>query len=87
MQILKLVLPLCGLLMAGQALAHKASHTLTEAAPGTRLTPAQTDTNPAALLGGMGGHGMQGLSVLPASTSPEATPKSTLPVTRINRRH
>lgn len=87
MQILKLALPLFGLLVAGQALAHKASHSLIDATPTTRLNPAQTDTNPAALLGAMGGHGMQGLSVQPAPIPQEATPKSTQPVTRINRHH
>lgn len=87
MQILKLALPLAGLLMATQALAHKASHaTATPAAP-LRLAPAQTDTNPAALLNGIGGRNAPGAMEAPALTPPEPSIKSSTTGARNNRLH
>lgn len=87
MQITKSPVVLACLLMAGQTLAHKAPRYPVGAVPTAQLTPAQTDSNPTALLAGVGGHGMQGLSTLPASTSQEAPSKISQPVIRINRRH
>jgi hypothetical protein len=87
MQVIKLSVVLGGLLMAGQTLAHKAPHASISTVNAAQLTPAQTDTNPTALLAGVGGHGMQGLPTLPAATSQEAPPKTLQPVFRINRRH
>jgi hypothetical protein len=83
----KLALSLGGLLMAGQALAHKAPHTMTNALTSARTTPAQTDTNPTALLDGMSGHGMHELPLLPTTASQEAPSKTIQPTIRINRRH
>ena len=87
MQILKLVLPLSAMLMAGQALAHKTSHALPPAAGAARLAPMQTDTNPAALLGSIGGHGDQNTTATPGFVAQEPTAKGTAAVSRINRIH
>ncbi|NUO73983.1 MAG: hypothetical protein HOQ10_14900 [Frateuria sp.] len=87
MQILKLALPLAGMLMAGQALAHKVSRTMVTSAAAVRLAPAQTDTNPAALLDGIAGRSAPGITMTPALT-PRAMPtKSTETSTRITRHH
>ena len=47
---LKLVLPLAGLLIAGQALAHKAPHVTTGAPAPARLALVQAGASPAALI-------------------------------------
>jgi len=87
MHILKLVLPLAGLLMAGQALAHKGSHTIATAASPTRPATGQIDTNPTALLDEMSGRSVQGTSALPGMAPVPAPVKSNVISTRINRRH
>lgn len=87
MHILKLVLPLAGLLMAGQALAHKAWQATPSAGSPSRLAPAQTDTNPAALLEGMSGRGVQATSALPGTASSQPSAKNTVVSLLINRRH
>jgi hypothetical protein len=87
MHIVKLALSLGGLLIAGQALAHKGPRVLVTTVAPARLAPAQTDTNPAALLDGIGGRGNQGLLATPALTPLGQSLKSTETSIRINRRH
>jgi hypothetical protein len=87
MHILKLALPLGGLLIAGQAMAHKALHVAPTPVAPARLAPAQTDTNPAALLDGIGGRGTQGMSATPGILPQEPPEKSAETSRHINRRH
>jgi hypothetical protein len=87
MQILKLALPLAGMLMAGQALAHKASHTSAATVEPTRPTASRIDTDPTALLDEMGGRSVQGTSALPGAAPAPAPAKSNAISARINRRH
>lgn len=87
MHILKLALPLAGLLMAGQALAHKASHASTTTEAPTRAAASRIDTNPAALLEEVSGRGVQGTSEMPGMAPVPAPAKSNAVSARINRRH
>lgn len=87
MQIMKLALPLAGLLMAGGALAHKASHAAVTAAAPARLLPAQTDTNPVALLEGIGGRSARGAMAEAAATPQERPAKSSASSIPVNRIH
>lgn len=87
MHILKLALSLAGVLMAGQALAHKASRAMVAPATATRLAPAQTDTNPAALLGGIAGRSAAGITSMPGLAPQAAPAKGTETSTHITHRH
>jgi hypothetical protein len=87
MHIIKLALALAGVAMAGQALAHKASHLSSAPSSAIRLAPAQTDTNPAALLGGIAGRSAAGITSMPALAPPAAPAKSTETSTHITHRH
>jgi hypothetical protein len=87
MQILKLALSLAGVLVAGQALAHKVSRSLVAPAAATHLAPAQTDTNPAALLGGIAGRSAPGITAMPALAPQAAPAKSIESSTHITHRH
>jgi hypothetical protein len=73
---LKLVRPLAGLLMAGQALAHKASHATNTVPASTRPTLQQSGSIPAALLDRVGGRGVRATTGLPAAAAAEATGKN-----------
>jgi hypothetical protein len=87
MKILKLALLLTGVLMACQALAHKVSRPMSTPATVTHLAPAQTDTNPVALLDGIRGRSALGIPAMPALPSVAAPAKTSDSSTRINRRH
>lgn len=87
MHILKLALTIAGVAMAGQALAHKASRLMVAPAAATRLAPAQTDTNPAALLGGIAGRSAAGITSMPALAPQTAPVKSTETSNHITHRH
>ncbi|SEI58729.1 hypothetical protein [Frateuria terrea] len=87
MHILKLALPLAGLLVSGQALAHKALHAGTNIMQPTRLAASRTDTSPTALLGEVSGRGVQGTSALPGMVPVLAPAKSNDISGHINRRH
>src|SRR5690349_9900298 len=87
MHILKLVLPLAGLLMAGQALAHKVSRAGVAALGSTHPAASRIDTDPTALLDEVSGRGVQGTSVLPGMAPVPAPAKSNAISARINRRH
>jgi hypothetical protein len=87
MKILKLALPLAGLLMATQALAHKASHATAAGMEPVRPTPAQTDSSPAALLGSIGGHGVREAMDAPAPALQPPPEKNRTIGIRINRLH
>lgn len=62
MHILKLVLPLAGLLLAGQGLAHKAPRTMPTTAATTVTATAQRGSIPPALLDGVAGRHPPGTS-------------------------
>ena len=87
MHILKLALPLAGLLMASQALAHKASHADAAPVAPTRPAVSRIDTDPTALLDAVSGRGVQGTSALPGMAPVPAPAKSNPISARINRRH
>jgi hypothetical protein len=87
MYILKLVLPLAGLLMAGQALAHKASQSSTTTAAPARPAASRIDTDPASLLDEMRGRGIQGMSALAATAPVPTAARRNAISARINRRH
>jgi hypothetical protein len=72
MHILKLVLPLAGLLLADQGLAHKASHAMPIAAGTAMTATAQRGSIPPALLDGVAGRH-------PQATSPTAAMELPLP--------
>ncbi|UGB46046.1 hypothetical protein LQ772_01705 [Frateuria edaphi] len=73
---LKLVLPLAGLLIAGQALAHKAPHVTTGAPAPARLALVQAGASPAALIDGVRGRSVRGTSETPAAATAQAIGKS-----------
>lgn len=73
---LKLVLPLAGLLIAGQALAHKAPHVTTGAPASARLPLVQAGASPATLLDGVRGRSVRGTAEIPAAAATEAIGKS-----------
>ena len=75
MHMLKLVLPLAGLLIAGQTLAHKASHAAATVRATIASPMAQSGSIPAALLDGVGGRSAQAASAVPATDTAEATGK------------
>ena len=87
MHILKLALPLACLLMAGEALAHKASHTGAAPLAPTHPAASQIDTNPTALLNEMGERGVPGTSALPGMAPVPAPAKSNAISARMNRLH
>lgn len=87
MQILKLTLPLAGVLMASQALAHKVLRGMSTPAPAVRPVLAQTDTDPTALLIGIAGRSAPGTATMPVATLREAPSKSIRTSTHITRRH
>lgn len=87
MHILKLALPLAGLLVAGQAMAHKASHASTTIVAPTHQTASRTDTDPAALLDEVGGRGVQGTFAMPGMAPAPVPAKSNAISARINHRH
>jgi len=76
MYLLKLVLPLAGLLVAGQALAHKASRAMPPAAGYARPALAQAGAPPAALLGGVGGRSAKVASAMPVTSHRGASGKT-----------
>ncbi|MGN2252867.1 hypothetical protein ACFWZ4_05790 [Frateuria sp. GZRe12] len=84
---LKLVLPLAGLLIAGQALAHKAPHGMTGAQASAGPALVQAVARPAALLDGVRGRSVRGTPETPAAATAEAIGKNIDTPTRINRRH
>ena len=84
MHMLKLVLPLAGLLMTGQALAHKASHATAARPAALGSLQVQSGGIPAALLDGVGGRSVR---VTAGTSAVEATVKNTDTPARINRRH
>ncbi|HEV2621115.1 MAG TPA: hypothetical protein VGU65_03365 [Frateuria sp.] len=87
MKILKLALSLAGVLVAGQALAHKVSRGMVAPSAATHLAPAQTDTNPAALLGGIAGRGVPGITAMP-TLAPQAGPAKSIETSNhITHRH
>jgi hypothetical protein len=87
MHILKLALPLAGLLVAGQALAHKASQAGTAVLPSARTPAPRIDTEPASLLGEVSGRSLHAASA-PDGMKPSTTSaKSNVVSARINRRH
>lgn len=69
---LKLVLPLAGLLVAGQALAHKASHASTANQASARSPLVQPGSIPAVLLDGADGRGARATAGLPATATAQA---------------
>lgn len=87
MHMLKLVLPLTGLLMAGQALAHKASHATATRPATVGPLSVQSGNIPAALLDGVGGRSVRPAAGMPAAVAAEATVKNTDTPARINRRY
>ncbi|HEV2541118.1 MAG TPA: hypothetical protein VGU03_15610 [Frateuria sp.] len=87
MQILKLALSLAGVLVAGQALGHKVPRSMLAPAAATHLAPSQTDSNPAALLSGIAGRGVPGITAMPALAPQAAPAKSTETNTHITRHH
>jgi hypothetical protein len=87
MQILKLLLPLAAVLMAGQALAHKAPRAVPGAPATVRLSPAQTDTSPAAMLDSIGGHVTQSAMPVSGPMLLGQPSKGQEAATHINRRH
>lgn len=87
MQIFKLALSLAGLLLAGQALAHKAPRLSATSLAPARLVPLQNEANPASLLDGMAGRGAHGTPAALGMMFPEPPAKSTETNNRINRRH
>jgi len=87
MQILKLALSVAALLVAGEALAHKGSHAMPTTMPSSRLAPAQTDTNPAALLEGIGGRSAPASTATPGIAPQEPPAKSTDYRAHITRHH
>lgn len=84
---LKLVLPLAGLLIAGQALAHKAPRLTIGAPASAGMSAVQAGASPAALLDGVRGGRVRGTSETPAAATAEAIVKNIDTPTRINRRH
>jgi hypothetical protein len=87
MHLLKLVLPLAGLLMASQALAYKASHAMA-ATPATARSPLVRSVNiPAAPVDGVGGRSIRTSAGVPTPAAVEAIVKSTDTPARINRSH
>lgn len=87
MHMLKLVLPLTGLLMAGQALAHKASHAAATRPATVGPLQVRSGNIAAALLDGVAGRSVRLTAGMPVAASAEATVKNTDTPARINRRH
>ena len=67
MHMLKLVLPLAGVLMANQALAHKASQPMPGVTAPTGSTLAKVRFQPGAPLDSPGGRSAQAMSAMPAA--------------------
>jgi hypothetical protein len=87
MPVLKLLLSAAAALVASQALAHKVSHAGVTIATDSRLAPAQTDSNPAALLQSIGGHAATSMASMPGSLPSTAPTKGTSNIVHINHRH
>lgn len=87
MHMLRLVLPLAGLLMASQSLAHKASHAAATRPATVGPLQVQSGNIPAALLDGVGGRSMRPTAGMPVAGAAESTVKNTDTPARINRRH
>lgn len=84
---LKLVLLVAGLLIAGQAVAHKAPHVATGAPASAGLALVQAGASPASLLDGVRGRSVRGTAETPAAAAAEAIGRNIDTPTRINRRH